>query len=275
MNAPPDILQKILARKAEEVAERARRAPLAELKNRLADAPAPRGFLQAIRHRLATGQPAVIAEIKKASPSKGLLRADFRPAEIAKSYERHGATCLSVLTDADFFQGSDEYLKQARTACALPVLRKDFTVEAYQVYEARVIGADAILLIVAALDDARLRELAALATELGMDALVEVHDAQELDRALALPTPLIGINNRDLRTFRTTLTTTLDLLGGIPGDRIVVTESGIHAPCDVAQMRGRGVNVFLVGEAFMKADDPGLKLQELFEVSTQRQARKS
>lgn len=275
MNAPPDILRKILARKAEEVAERARRAPLEELKKRLADAPAPRGFQKAIRSRIATGLPAVIAEIKKASPSKGLLRTDFRPAEIAMSYERHGATCLSVLTDVDFFQGSDEHLKQARAACALPVLRKDFTMDAYQVYEARVLGADAILLIVAALGDASIRELAALAEELGLDVLVEVHDEAELERALKLSTPLIGINNRDLRTFRTTLTTTLDLLDKIPHDRIVVTESGIHAPCDVAQMRGRGVNAFLVGEAFMKADDPGLKLQELFDVSVQRQARKS
>jgi indole-3-glycerol phosphate synthase len=275
MNAPPDILQKILARKAEEIAERARRVSLDELKKRLADAPVPRGFVKAIRSRIATGLPAVIAEIKKASPSKGLLRADFHPAEIAGSYERHGATCLSVLTDRDFFQGDDANLQQARAACALPVLRKDFTVDPYQVYEARVLGADAILLIVAALDDARLRELAVLAAALDMDVLVEVHDAPELERALALPTPLIGINNRDLRTFRTTLTTTLDLLDKIPGDRIVVTESGIHAPCDVAQMRGRGVNAFLVGEAFMKADDPGVKLRELFDVSTQRLARKS
>ncbi len=202
----------------------------------------------------------MIAEIKKASPSKGLLRADFRPADIAQSYERHGATCLSVLTDEDFFQGSDEYLQQARAACALPVLRKDFTMDAYQVYEARALGADAILLIVAALGDTPLRELAELAAELGMDVLVEVHDAAELERALALPTPLIGINNRDLRTFHTSLETTLDLLGKIPADRVVVTESGIHAPADVARMRARGVNVFLVGEAFMKADDPGGKL---------------
>jgi indole-3-glycerol phosphate synthase len=275
MNAPPDILRKILARKAEEITERARRTPLAELKKHLAQAPAPRGFLKAIRNRLATGQPAVIAEIKKASPSKGLLRADFRPAEIAKSYERHGATCLSVLTDADFFQGSDEHLKQAREACALPVLRKDFTMDAYQVYEARVLGADAILLIVAALDDAQLRELAELIAELGMDTLVEVHDAAELERALALPAPLIGINNRDLRTFQTSLETTLDLLGKIPPGRVVVTESGIHVPADVARLRARGVNVFLVGEAFMKADDPGMKLQELFDIPMQQQARKS
>ncbi|GAB4509306.1 MAG: indole-3-glycerol phosphate synthase TrpC [Sulfuricaulis sp.] len=275
MNAPPDILRKILMRKAQEIAERARHMPLEELKKHLAHVSAPRGFLKAIRSRIATGQPAVIAEIKKASPSKGLLRADFRPAEIAKSYERHGATCLSVLTDVDFFQGSDAYLQQARTACALPVLRKDFTIDAYQVYEARVLGADAILLIVAALDDAQLRELARLAAELGMDVLVEVHDEPELERALALPTPLIGINNRDLRTFHTSLETTLDLLGKIPADRMVVTESGIHVPADVARLRTQGVNVFLVGEAFMKADDPGMKLQELFDVSTQRQVRKS
>jgi indole-3-glycerol phosphate synthase len=274
MNAPPDILRKILARKGEEITERARHAPLAELKKHLALAPAPRGFLKAIRSRIATGRPAVIAEIKKASPSKGLLRADFDPAGIAESYERHGATCLSVLTDVDFFQGSDAYLQQARAACTLPVLRKDFTMDAYQVYEARVLGADAILLIVAALNDAQLRELAELAAELGMDVLVEVHDAAELERALALPTPLIGINNRDLRTFHTSLETTLDLLGKIPADRVIVTESGIHAPADVARLRARGVNVFLVGEAFMKADDPGGKLQELFEVSMQQQARK-
>jgi indole-3-glycerol phosphate synthase len=202
-----------------------------------------------------------------------LLRADFDPAGIAESYERHGATCLSVLTDEEFFQGCDEYLQQARAACALPVLRKDFTMDAYQVYEARALGADAILLIVAALGDTQLRKLTELAAELGMDALVEVHDAAELERALALPTPLIGINNRDLRTFHTSLETTLDLLGKIPADRVVVTESGIHAPADVARLRARGVNVFLVGEAFMKADNPGGKLQELFEVSMQQQAR--
>jgi indole-3-glycerol phosphate synthase len=273
MSAPPDILRKILARKAEEIAERAHRTPLAELKKHLERAPAPRGFLKAIRSRIATGRPAVIAEIKKASPSKGLLRADFRPADIAQSYERHGATCLSVLTDEEFFQGCDEYLQQARAACALPVLRKDFTMDAYQVYEARALGADAILLIVAALGDTQLRKLTELAAELGMDALVEVHDAAELERALALPTPLIGINNRDLRTFHTSLETTLNLLGEIPADRVVVTESGIHAPADVARLRARGVNVFLVGEAFMKADNPGGKLQELFEVSMQQQAR--
>jgi indole-3-glycerol phosphate synthase len=274
MNAPPDILRKILARKAGEITERAGRTPLAELKKHLAQAPAPRGFLKAIRNRIETGRAAVIAEIKQASPSKGLLRADFRPAEIARSYERHGATCLSVLTDEEFFQGSDAHLQQARAACALPVLRKDFTMDAYQVYEARVLGADAILLIVAALSDTQLRELAELAAELGLDVLVEVHDVAELERALALPTPLIGINNRDLRTFHTSLETTLDLLGKIPADRVVVTESGIHAPADVARLRARGVNVFLVGEAFMKADDPGEKLQELFDIPMQQQARK-
>ncbi|MDO8703863.1 MAG: indole-3-glycerol phosphate synthase TrpC [Sulfuricaulis sp.] len=275
MNAPPDILQKILARKAEEIAERSRLLPLKELRQRIQDAPPARGFLQAIRNRLAAGQPAVIAEIKKASPSKGLLRADFRPADIAKSYERHGATCLSVLTDRDFFQGSDAYLQQARAVCQLPVLRKDFTIELYQVYEARAMGADAILLIVAALGDTRMHELEVLARELGMDVLVEAHDAQELGRALALETPLIGINNRDLRTFHTALETTLGLLKEIPSDRVVVTESGIHTPQDVARMRAQGVNTFLVGEAFMKADDPGAKLDELFEVSGQLRERKS
>ena len=264
MTDTPDILRKILARKAEEIAERVGRLPLAELRKRAQAAPAPRGFLPAIRRRLASGQAAIIAEIKKASPSKGVLRADFRPGEIAKSYERHGATCLSVLTDEDFFQGSDAYLQEARAACALPVLRKDFTMDAYQVYEARALGADAILLIVAALEDARMRELAARAAELGMDVLVEVHDERELGRALALDTPLIGINNRDLRTFSTSLQTTTALLGKIPRDRVVVTESGIHTPADVALLRAQGVHVFLVGEAFMKAADPGKKLHELF-----------
>ena len=275
MNDTPDILRKILARKTEEIAARIGRLPLKELRRRVPDAPAARGFLLAIRSRLAAGRPAVIAEIKKASPSKGLLRADFRPAEIARSYERHGATCLSVLTDEDFFQGSDEFLRQARGACALPVLRKDFTVDPYQVIEARVIGADAILLIVAALTDGQMRELAALAAELGMDALVEVHDARELERALALETPLIGINNRDLRTFNTTLETTFGLLAKIPPDRVVVTESGIHSPADVAVLQARGVNAFLIGEAFMKADDPGVKLDELFNVSAPLRERKS
>jgi len=260
----PDILKKILERKAEEVAERRARVPLDALEGRLADAPAVRPFVGALRARIEAGGAAVIAEIKKASPSKGVMRPDFRPAEIAASYAAGGATCLSVLTDADFFQGSDAYLQAARAACALPVLRKDFTVDPYQVYEARAIGADCILLIVAALDDGALQTLAALADQLGMDALVEVHDAHELERALCLETPLIGINNRDLRSFETRLDTTLELLAAIPADRTVVTESGIHAPQDVALMRSRGVNAFLVGEAFMTAPDPGAKLAELF-----------
>jgi indole-3-glycerol phosphate synthase len=275
MNTTPDILRKILARKIEEIAERAKRLPLAELRQRVAAASAPRGFLQAIRRCLNARLPAVIAEIKKASPSKGLLRTDFRPADIAQSYERHGATCLSVLTDVDFFQGSDAFLQTARAACRLPVLRKDFTMEAYQVYEARAIGADAILLIVAALEDSRMRELASVATELGMDVLVEAHNEPELDRALALKTPLIGINNRDLRTFRTTLETTLGLLKRIPADHVVVTESGIHTPADVARMRAHGVNAFLVGEVLMQAPDPGVKLRELFDVPRTLRERNS
>jgi indole-3-glycerol phosphate synthase len=275
VNDTPDILRKILARKREEIAARAGRLPLPVLRQRAGSTPAPRGFLHAIRSRLDAGRPAVIAEIKKASPSKGLLRADFRPADIARSYERHGATCLSVLTDVDFFQGADEHLQQARDACALPVLRKDFTMDPYQVVEARVIGADAILLIVAALEDSRLHELADLAAELGMDVLVEVHDEGELDRALAIDTLLIGINNRDLRTFRTSLETTFSLLNKIPPDRVVVTESGIQAPEDVALLRAKGVGAFLVGETFMKAEDPGMKLEELFNVSTLRRERKS
>lgn len=275
MNAPPDILRKILARKTEELADRKGRVPQKELEKRLVNVTAPRGFLKSVRRRIAAGLPAVIAEIKKASPSKGLLRADFRPADIALSYERHGATCLSVLTDEDFFQGSDAHLQQARAGCALPVLRKDFTIDAYQAYEARAIGADAILLIVGALEDAVLRELNALAQKLGLDVLVEVHNESELERALALQPALIGINNRDLQTFQTSLETTLELLGKIPADCVVVTESGIHAREDVARMRAQGVNAFLVGEAFMKAAEPGEKLSELFNVSTQDRVRKS
>lgn len=259
-----DILNKILARKAEEIAERRARVSIGELTRR-AEAAAPvRRFVAAVRQKTAHGQAAVIAEIKKASPSKGLLRADFRPADIARSYAAGGAACLSVLTDADFFQGADEYLEQARAACALPVLRKDFTVDPYQVVEARALGADCILLIVAALDDARLGELAGVARHHGLDVLVEVHDAAELERALRLDTVLIGINNRNLRTFETRLDTTLDLLARIPDDRIVVTESGIHTPADVARLRAAGVHAFLVGEAFMRAADPGTKLKELF-----------
>jgi indole-3-glycerol phosphate synthase len=259
-----DILKKILRRKAEEVAERSARISVRTLNARAEGADPARGFVAAIQRKLAQGKAAVIAEIKKASPSRGLLRADFHPAEIAKSYERGGAACLSVLTDVDFFQGADEYLQQARAACALPVLRKDFTIDPWQVYEARTLNADCILLIVAALDDTRLADLAGLARHLGMDVLVEVHDAEELERALTLHTPLIGINNRNLRTFETRLETTLELLNRIPADRIVVTESGIHVPEDVARMRSSGVHAFLVGEAFMRAPDPGAKLAELF-----------
>ena len=264
MSNPPDILQRIVERKAEEVAQRCQQLPLSMLQAQLAEADPPRGFVEAMRRRLAAGQAAVIAEVKKASPSKGVIRADFDPAQIARSYARGGAACLSVLTDIDFFQGADAYLQQARAACELPVLRKDFIVDPYQVYEARVLGADCILLIAAVLDDAQLRQLAELATRLNMDVLVEVHDAEELARSLPLNLPLVGINNRNLRTFETSLHTTLDLLAAIPEGRIVVTESGIHTAEDVALMRQHAVHSFLVGEAFMRADEPGEKLAELF-----------
>ncbi|MGX2041166.1 indole-3-glycerol phosphate synthase TrpC [Methylocaldum sp. MU1018] len=264
MNNPPDILQKILARKAEEITERRSHAPLEELRRRAQAADAPRGFVRALRSKIETGTAAVIAEIKKASPSKGVMRPDFRPADIARSYAAHGAACLSVLTDRDFFQGSEEYLKEARRVCPLPVLRKDFMIDPYQVYEARAIGADCILLIAAALSDETMRELSDIAVDLGMDVLVEVHDAAELERALRLDLPLVGINNRNLRTFETRLDTTLDLLERIPRDYLVVTESGIHTPEDVSLMRRHGVHAFLVGEAFMTAEDPGVRLQSLF-----------
>lgn len=262
-----DILQRILARKGEEIGARRAHTSLVSLQQRAADMPPPRGFLAAVEKRMAAGKAAVIAEIKKASPSKGVLRADFDPAAIAADYARHGATCLSVLTDRDFFQGADEYLQQARAACELPVLRKDFTVDPYQVYEARALGADCILLIVAALNDLRLRELSELAAALGLDVLVEVHDGDELARALMLPLRLLGINNRNLRSFHTDLNITLELLPRIGGDRVVVTESGILAKTDVARMRAQGVNAFLVGEAFMKAASPGEKLAELFDAA--------
>ncbi len=265
MTGVPDILQKILARKAEEVAACAARMSLSEIRQSAATADAPRGFIAALMRRITAGQAGVIAEIKKASPSKGVLREDFDPPAIARSYAAGGAACLSVLTDIDFFQGADAYLQQARAACTLPVLRKDFMIDPYQVYEARAIGADCILLIVAALSDTQMAELANLAHELGMDVLVEVHDAEELERALKLPCRMIGINNRSLRTFETRLETTLDLLGRIPDDRLIVTESGILTPADVALMRQHQVNAFLVGEAFMRADDPGQRLAELFE----------
>ena len=264
MTDTPDILKKILRRKTEEIAERSTRTSLRELSQQIDALPPTRGFQQQLLDTVADDQPAVIAEIKKASPSKGLMRDPFIPAEIAQSYAQHGATCLSVLTDQDFFQGSDEYLQQARAACNLPVLRKDFTIDSYQIYEARVIGADCILLIAAALGDPSLGELAQLGHELGLDVLVEIHDADELERALALNITLLGINNRDLRTFDTRLDTTLNLLADIPDDCLVVTESGIHSQADVALMREHGVNAFLVGEAFMRASEPGAKLAELF-----------
>ena len=262
----PDILQRILARKTEEVAARQQRLPLQNLDRQTTAIAEVRGFAAAVQRRVATGRSAVIAEIKRASPSRGVLRADFHPAEIAVSYEQGGATCLSVLTDRDFFQGADEYLCGARAACTLPVLRKDFVIDPYQVYEARYLGADCILLIVAALPDSQLRELAELAEDLGMDVLIEVHDAEELDRALSLDlaTPLIGINNRDLRTFQVSLQTTIDLLPKIPSGVTVVTESGILTPADVRIMREHGVHVFLVGEAFMRVPIPGEGLAALF-----------
>src|ERR1051325_118526 len=259
-----DILDRIVARKRVEIAERAERIPLAELERRIRDAGRLRGFVDALRTRINSGNPAVIAEIKRASPSKGLLRQDFHPADIARSYERGGATCLSVLTDVDFFQGSDEHLRAARAACALPVLRKDFTIDPYQVYEARMLGADALLLIVAALDDALLRELATDAGRLGVDVLVEVHSPEELERALSVDARLIGINNRNLHTFETRLDTTLQLLPMIPKTHPAVTESGILTSGDVRLMRANGVHAFLVGEAFMRAPEPGARLQELF-----------
>ena len=259
-----DILEKILATKRQEVAAARQAVPQHVLEEQARHAPAVRDFVGAIRAKIAAGRPAVIAEIKKASPSKGVIRPDFRPAEIAASYEQGGAACLSVLTDRDYFQGAPEYLVAARNACGLPVLRKDFMIDPYQVYEARAMGADCILLIVAALSLAQMQELEDLAHQLGMAVLVESHDGKELDAALQLKTPLIGINNRNLRTFETSLATTIDLLPRIGGDRIVVTESGILAPGDVALMRQHQVNAFLVGEAFMKAADPGSELERLF-----------
>ena len=264
MSNPPDILQRILARKAEEFAERSAATPLAALRERIEQASPPRGFVKALRQRVASGNAGVIAEIKKASPSKGLLRENFQPAEIAASYQQGGAACLSVLTDRDFFQGSETYLQQARAACELPVIRKDFIVAPYQVHEARAIGADCILLIVAALTPDRLKELTELAHSLAMDVLIEVHDTRELRQALTVDAPLIGINNRNLRTFETRLDTTLALLDEIPDDRLVVTESGIHSREDVQRMRDAGVHCFLVGEAFMRAPDPGEAVRALF-----------
>ena len=259
-----DILNKILAVKREEVAAAVLIKPLAEVRATAEAQTKPRDFVGAIRGKLAAGESAVIAEIKKASPSKGVIRADFRPAEIAADYAAHGAACLSVLTDRQFFQGSPDYLQAARAACSLPVLRKDFLVDAYQVYEARAMGADAILLIAAALDLPTMRKFETVAQSLGLAVLVEVHNGDELDAALQLETPLIGVNNRNLRTFEVSLQTTLDLLPRIPADRIVVTESGILAGADVELMHRHGVGTFLVGEAFMRQERPGAALAELF-----------
>jgi len=259
-----DILHRIVAVKREEIAAARPKCSAADLQELAREQTAPRGFAVAMQAKVARGDAAVIAEIKKASPSKGVLREHFDPAAIAASYERHGAACLSVLTDVQFFQGHEDYLRAARAACALPVIRKDFMIDPYQVVEARAMGADCILLIAACLADAQMAELEAAAFEQGLDVLVEVHDGAELDRALRLRTPLLGINNRNLRTFEVTLDTTLGLLGRVPADRLLVTESGILVQADVARMRASGVHAFLVGEAFMRAADPGLALASLF-----------
>ncbi len=259
-----DILNKILARKREEITQRQSVVSFNELHQRIGQADAVRGFVDALRNKIARQQPAVIAEIKKASPSKGIIRPDFNPSEIARSYQQGGAACLSVLTDVDFFQGSDEYLQQARAACSLPVIRKDFIIDRYQVAEARMLQADCILLIVAALEQAQLIDLYQYARELSLDVLVEVHDELEMERALQLDLPMVGINNRNLRTFETTLQTTIDMLAMVPEGCFVVTESGIHSRQDVALMQSHQVNAFLVGEAFMRAPDPGSELARIF-----------
>jgi len=264
MSETPTVLRKIISRKWEEIASRKQNTSLADLKVRAAEQLSTRGFVSAIEHKISQDKAAVIAEIKKASPSKGVIREHFVPAEIARSYEQGGAACLSVLTDVDFFQGADAYLLQARAAVNIPVIRKDFLVDEYHIYEARALGADCVLLIVAALEPAKLKELNDLAHGIGLDVLVEVHDEKELDIALQLPNKLIGINNRNLHTFDVTLETTYKLLSQIGPDRIVVTESGILAPADVQAMRAKNVNAFLVGEAFMRADDPGVALSEFF-----------
>jgi indole-3-glycerol phosphate synthase len=264
MTNTPDILKTILAKKAEEVARRKSGMSIANLEEIASVVERPRGFYSAIQHKVLVKKPAIIAEIKKASPSQGVIREDFQPVLIGQDYAMNGATCLSVLTDKEFFQGSEAYLQLVRERCPLPVLRKDFMIDAYQVYEARALGADCILLIVAALEDSLMLELSDTATKLGMDVLVEVHDAKELQRALKLETKLIGINNRNLRTFETALQTTLDLKQQIPADRIVITESGIHTADDVKLMLDNDVYAFLVGEVFMRAESPGRKMRELF-----------
>ena len=264
MTNPPDILKKILQRKHEEIAERSSKLSIQDLMDKARDADRSRGFIRSIESKIDAGKPAIIAEIKKASPSKGVLREHFIPAEIATSYEQHGAACLSILTDRDYFQGSEDYLQQAREATQLPVIRKDFIIDPYQVYEARAINADCILLIVSALNDEQLHSLLSLTHELDMDVLMEVHDATEMKRALNTDARLIGVNNRNLRTFDVSLQTTLDMMNMLPDDRILVTESGIHSGDDVKLMRDNNVHAFLVGEAFMRATDPGVKLAELF-----------
>lgn len=264
MSDTPTVLRKIIARKWEEIAERKAQVSLEQLKEKATLQAPARGFVKAIESKIAQGRAGVIAEIKKASPSKGVIREHFVPAELARSYEQGGAACLSILTDVDFFQGADAYLQQARAAVSLPVIRKDFLVDEYQIYEARAMGADCVLLIVAALTAEKLTELNTLAQSIGLDVLVEVHDNAELDIALELPNKLIGINNRNLHTFDVTLETTYKLLDKIGSDRIVVTESGILAPADVQAMRSKNVNAFLVGEAFMRADEPGVALAEFF-----------
>lgn len=264
MTNTPDILKTILAKKAEEVARRKSGMSIANLEEIASAVERPRGFYSAIQHKVLAKKPAIIAEIKKASPSQGVIRENFQPVLIGQDYAMNGATCLSVLTDKEFFQGSEAYLQMVRERCPLPVLRKDFMIDAYQVYEARALGADCILLIVAALEDSLMLELSDTATKLGMDVLVEVHDAEELQRALKLETKLIGINNRNLRTFETALQTTLDLKQQIPADRLVITESGIHTADDVKLMLDHDVYAFLVGEVFMRAESPGRKMRELF-----------
>ncbi len=259
-----DILNTILARKAQEVAALKSRVSLADQRARAADAAATRGFEAALRAKIAKGVSAVIAEVKKASPSKGVLRADFNPVQIAASYEAGGAACLSVLTDVDFFQGSDAYMQAARAACSLPVLRKDFIVDAYQIYEARALGADCVLLIASALQDSRLAEYSEIARELGLDALIEVHDGDEMARALATSGSLIGVNNRNLRTFETNMDTSVTLKRDFPDSRLFVTESGVHSSADVEKLRAAEIHAFLVGEAFMRQPDPGAALTALF-----------
>ncbi|MFI3157776.1 MAG: indole-3-glycerol phosphate synthase TrpC [Methylococcaceae bacterium] len=266
MTDTPDILKKILDKKAEEVARRRLGMTIANLEEIAGGVEGPRGFYNALQSKVSAKKPAIIAEIKKASPSKGVIREDFQPIAIGQDYAMNGAACLSVLTDKEFFQGSEVYLQMVRERCPLPVLRKDFMIDPYQIYEARALGADCILLIVAALADGQMHELSDTATKLGMDVLVEVHNAEELQRALTLDTKLIGINNRNLRSFETSLQTTLALKADIPADRLIITESGIHSHEDVQLMLDNGIYTFLVGEAFMRAESPGQKMRELFEL---------